>query len=286
MESKAIMALSSIRKSAVFYRLARSFSSASSSIGVEVNDKNGVATVTFQKPPVNSMNLEFLTEFKQLLSDLEKNKSRGAIITSSLKVFCAGLDILEMYKPDPARVKKFWITLQDVWQLLYGSSYPTVAVINGPAPAGGCLLSLCCEYRIMVPRAFIGLNETQLGLIAPTWFVRSMEHTVGKRQTEMAVTSGTLFSTEEAFNVGMIDEIVQSKEEGLIRAQAFIDRFANISPRARSLSKKMVRGEALRLMSKERDEDLQLFLNNVQDESVQKGLGLYLESLKKKQSAK
>ena len=39
------------------------------------------------------------------------------------------------------------------------------------SPAGGCLLSMCCDYRVMVgPKYTIGLNETQLGIVAPFWF--------------------------------------------------------------------------------------------------------------------
>lgn len=49
---------------------------------------------------------------------------------SSKTVFSAGLDITEMYKPDPVRSKAFWKALQDVWLKLYGSSYPTAAAIN------------------------------------------------------------------------------------------------------------------------------------------------------------
>lgn len=49
---------------------------------------------------------------------------------SSPTVFSAGLDILEMYKPDPEKVKLFWTTLQGMWLQLYGSAYPTAAAIN------------------------------------------------------------------------------------------------------------------------------------------------------------
>lgn len=45
-------------------------------------------------------------------------------------MFSAGLDILEMYKPDPQRVKEFWTNLQGLWIKLYGSSVPSAAAIN------------------------------------------------------------------------------------------------------------------------------------------------------------
>lgn len=102
------------------------------------------------RPPVNSLNLELLTDLSRTLDDLEANKSKGMILTSvrsiifcwidyhlnvlqwqsSKTVFSAGLDILEMYKPDPDRCKAFWTALQDVWLKLYGSNYPTAAAIN------------------------------------------------------------------------------------------------------------------------------------------------------------
>lgn len=276
------MALRSLTKFNFVRQSARSLSSTASLVSVEVNDKTGIATVTLQRPPVNSLNLELLSDIRYNLTELGKNKSRGAIITSAFKTFSAGLDITEMYKPDIERASKFWNTLQDVYEVLYGSAYPTVAVINGPAPAGGCLLSMCCEYRVMVPNSIIGLNETQLGIVAPPWFASTMENIIGKRQTELALTTGRLFSTDEALKVGLIDEVVQDKDEGLQKANAFLGKFARISPFARNVSKQTIRGETLKRMSKDRENDLKRFIQVITQDAVQKGLGLYIESLKKK----
>lgn len=116
-------------------------------------------------------------------------------------MFSAGLDIMEMYKPDLERTAKFWTTLQDVWLKLYGSPFATAAAIGGHAPAGGCLLSMSCEYRVMAQNFTIGLNETKLGIVAPTWFMATMENTIGRRQTEVALTTGRMFTTDEASKV-------------------------------------------------------------------------------------
>jgi 3,2-trans-enoyl-CoA isomerase len=78
---------------------------------------------------------------------------------------------MEMYKPKEERLRQFWTALQDVWLKLYGSSFPTAAAITGHSPAGGCLLALSCEYRVMLPNFTIGLNETKLGIVAPSWFM-------------------------------------------------------------------------------------------------------------------
>ncbi|CAG02071.1 unnamed protein product, partial [Tetraodon nigroviridis] len=126
---------------------------------------------------------------------------RGIILTSGQpKVFSAGLDIMEMYGKSPEHCGEFWRAVQEIWLKLYGSNMVVIAAINGSSPAGGCLLSLTCDYRIMAdnPRYSIGLNETQLGIVAPFWFRDTMMNTVGHRSTEIALQLGQLYSPAEA----------------------------------------------------------------------------------------
>lgn len=249
----------------------------------EVDDKTGYATVTLNRPPVNSLNLELLKAISETLDDLQNNKSRGMILTSSSKsVFSAGLDIMEMYKPKVERMKEFWSTLQDVWFKLYGSPFPTVAAINGHSPAGGCLLSLCCEYRVMCQNYTIGLNETKLGIVAPKWFMASMRNTISRRDAELALTLGTLFTTDEALKVGLIDEIATSKEDAIAKATAFLDKFKKISPQARSMTKQALRSKDIMELEDNRTQDIDLFCYAVTQPKVQKGLEMYLEALKAK----
>ncbi|XP_018328664.1 enoyl-CoA delta isomerase 1, mitochondrial-like [Agrilus planipennis] len=260
-------------------------STSSNFVNVSVNDKSGVAIVTMQREPVNSLNLELITQLKTALSDLERNKCRGMILTSASKsVFSAGLDIMEMYKPNQERVRNFWLSLQDLWMTLYGCSYPSVAAINGHSPAGGCLLSMSCEYRIMLPNFTIGLNETKLGIIAPSWFVATMKNTIGFRKAEMALTLGFLFTTEEALKVGLIDEVASSKEDAIAKADKFIGQFAKIPPQPRTISKLMLRSKDIETLRKTKEQDLQAFLQVVNDPKTQKGLELYLESLKQRKA--
>ncbi|XP_026464078.1 enoyl-CoA delta isomerase 1, mitochondrial-like [Ctenocephalides felis] len=262
----------------------RKFSSnAEKFVDLAVNEQTGFATITMQRLPVNSLNLELLTQLSDSFDQVEENKCRGMILTSaSNKVFSAGLDITEMYKPNDDRLKAFWSKLQEVWLKLYGSSYPTVAAINGHSPAGGCLLALSCEYRVMVNAFTIGLNETQLGIVAPTWFQASMRNVLSKRDSELALTTGRMFTTEEALKAGLIDEVANDKADALARAEQFLLRFKRVSPQARTITKLALRAEDLKALEENRDQDVQLFVFAVKDPKVQKGLGVYMESLKTK----
>ncbi|XP_017152081.1 enoyl-CoA delta isomerase 1, mitochondrial [Drosophila miranda] len=261
----------------------RLMSTATKLTTVEVNDKTGIATLTMCRAPVNGLNLELLKDLKTSIDEIESNKSRGLILTSSnATIFSAGLDIMEMYNPEKERIRAFWTQLQEVWLALYGSSVPTAAAINGHSPAGGCLLATSCEYRVMLPKFTIGLNETQLGIVAPKWFMSSFLSVLPQRQAERALNQGRMFSTEEALQIGLIDETATSKEEAVEKCAAFIGTFARVNPLARALTKQQFRAADLQQLENERKDDLEKFLFFINQPGVQKGLGIYLEGLKKK----
>lgn len=65
------------------------------------------------------------------------------------------------------------------------------------------MLSMSCEYRAMVNGKYtIGLNETALGLVAPTWFMDTFRNTISTRESEIALTTAKLFTVDEALKVG------------------------------------------------------------------------------------
>lgn len=134
----------------------------------------------------------------------------------------------------------------------------------------------------MCPNFTIGLNETKLGIVAPTWFQASMRNVLSSRHAESALTLGTLFKTDDALKIGLIDEIASDKADALARCEKFLLQFNKISPDARAITKKSYRSKDIADLETRLDEDLQLFIFVVNQPKVQKGLELYLDSLKKK----
>ena len=149
------------------------------------------------------------------------------------------------------------------------------------------MLSMCCDYRVMVgPKYSIGLNETLLGIVAPFWFKDSMQNTIGFRQTELALMKGTLFSTEEALKVGLIDKAVTSREECLTEANNFVKGMMKIPSEARHVSKMLMRGKYVDQLVNNKEQDIDHFVNFVTKPEIQKPLGMYLEALKAKSKKK
>ncbi|XP_018554059.1 enoyl-CoA delta isomerase 1, mitochondrial isoform X3 [Lates calcarifer] len=254
-------------------------------VKVEFDQSTGVAVMHMQSPPVNSLSLDFLTEFCINVEKLEMDKTcRGLIITSSQpKVFSAGLDIMEMYGKSPERCGEFWRAVQEMWLKLYSSDMVTIAAINGSSPAGGCLMSLTCDYRIMAdnPRYSIGLNETQLGIVAPFWFKDTMVNTVGHRTTELALELGLLYSPSEALKVGLVDLLVP-EDEVLTTATKTMTKWLAIPDHARQITKSMMRKPTIDKLTSKREADIQNFVSFITKDSIQKSLRMYLEMLKKR----
>lgn len=249
---------------------------------IQVEKSDGVAIMKMSKKPVNSLSTSFLTQFHAAFDEIEKDKScKGLILTSSVpKVFSAGLDILEFYQKPQDQMERFWKTLQDVWIRLYGTQLPTVAAINGEAPAGGCMLALSCDYRVIGSKYRIGLNETQLGIVAPSWFRDVMKNTIGHRHTERLLELGAMVPGPEALSIGLVDAVEETDEQVLERAQAELSKYMKIPARARGLTKQAMRGPTLERLVSAREADTQNFLGFVSTEPVQKMIGLYLEQLK------
>lgn len=158
-------------------------------------------------------------------------------------------------------------------------------MIQGHSPAGGCLLALCCEYRVMCPNLTIGLNETKLGIVAPDWFQSSMRNVLSRRESEKALLLGTMFSTSDALKIGLIDEEASDKQDAINRCEKYLLQFAKISPDARAITKMNFRGKDIAELKNNREQDLQTFLGFVNSPKVQKGLEMYMQSLKAKKSS-
>ncbi|XP_063382341.1 enoyl-CoA delta isomerase 1, mitochondrial-like [Cydia fagiglandana] len=225
---------------------------------VDVADDGGIAVMTLQRAPVNSLNLELLQAISKALDDVAKNKPKGMILTSALPtVFSAGVDITEMYKPEVQRLQQYGNNFQDVWIKLFGFPFPTAAAINGHAPAGGCLLAMACEYRVMVSGKYtIGLNETALGIVANDWFMDTMCHTIGIRNTELALTTGKMFAVDEALEIGLIDEAASDKADAKDKCKKFIKKFDEIAPSARNATKLNIRRGPLANIEKNRKTEI------------------------------
>lgn len=270
--------------------LTRSLTAASSAsedlVRVSDDTKNSnVAILSLNRPPVNSLSMEMCRALSKAVKDCEEMPHiEGIVLASSSNpnILSAGLDLNELYNPDPDRLPKFWDSFQQLFIDLYGSRLATVAAIEGHAPAAGCMLAICCDYRVMTDqKGRIGLNETLLGIAAPPWLGQAMVNTIGMRNAELSLGLGLMYSPQEALSIGLVDKVVPA-DSVMPNAMSEAAKWAKIPAQARVASKLLTREKYIDRLEATRAKDNDDFCTFIRNEQVQNDLGRYLEGLKRK----
>jgi enoyl-CoA hydratase/carnithine racemase len=177
---------------------------------IKVNIKDKIAVLSLNRGRSNAINAEMVNELHQMIRNIENDDSiAGLILTGQNGFFSAGLDLIELYDYDEETIKSFWIDFLDLVTSLVSFKKPMIAAISGHSPAGGCVLALCCDYRIMAEGKFIiGLNEVPVGIIVPESIFHLYSFWLGQANAYRFLLEGKLLNTHEALTVGLIDEVV------------------------------------------------------------------------------
>lgn len=146
---------------------------------------------------------------RQLLGALRSAGGEPVLLHGAGDAFCAGLNLKEMAGLDAPGMQAFLALLEDMVQALYEYRGPSAAAVNGHAIAGGCVLALACDWRVMsaAPGARIGLNEVAIGARFPprTWAM--IKARVPAASLERVVLGAQLVDPRSALGLGLVDEL-------------------------------------------------------------------------------
>ena len=178
---------------------------------IQVEHHGTTVMARLSRSVTNALNLDLLNELAEILKKVRKDSTIYSFILTSAndKFFSIGFDIPELYGLSRADFKVFYKTFNRVCLELYTIPKLTIAAINGHAVAGGCILALCCDYRITaIGKKKMGLNEIKLGLPIPYPADRILNQIVGYRNAREIVDTGDFYLPEKLFEMGMIDRTV------------------------------------------------------------------------------
>ncbi len=246
--------------------------------------EHSIATVSFNKPPGNSLDLALTQQFNERLRSVYQSGDHDALVLASSisNVFSAGLDLAELYQPSKSNLEKLWREVQDMWFTLYSSKLPTVAAINGHCLAGGIIIAASCDYRVAVKGNYsMGVTAAKVGVIAPPWFLKMLTLLIGQRTTELALQQGTVFNPDNALRIGLVDEVCAA-DDLKQRSFAALLRFLTVSQESRSTMKLFLRSELIESFKLSREKDMSTFVSFIMQDSVQERLGKYIQKLKQK----
>lgn len=165
------------------------------------------------RPPANALDPELLVELRAHLDKTQEHGARAVVISGQPGMFSAGLDVPYLLTLDRASIEDAWGEFLATVEALAHSPVPIVAAITGHSPAGGAVLALACDYRIMARGDFsIGLNEVRVGIPMPRFIFEMARLAMGQRAAEIACTTGRLYSADEALAVGFVDRLTAPGE--------------------------------------------------------------------------
>ena len=174
---------------------------------------DGILELRLARPPVNALNLELLTALREAIEAAPDQGVRALLLSGSTGVFTGGLDLPWLLSQGIEAVEATWTAFGNVCRALAASPLLSAAAIGGHSPAGGAVICLYADYRVMARGPYrIGLNEVQVGLFVPEPIQYAFRRVVGTRQAERMLVAGAMIESEEALAVGLVDELAEPEQ--------------------------------------------------------------------------
>jgi len=191
-----------------------------------------LAYVTVNRPRVlNALNTPTWKDLRKAFEDARDDSAvRGVILTGAGdKAFIAGADISELAHVSAVEAEESSRFGQEVLDLIENLGKPVIAAINGFALGGGCETAMACTIRIAVDTAKFGQPEVTLGLVPGGGGTQRLPRLVGKGRALQLILSGEMISAQEAWRIGLVNEVVPAAEL-ITRAEAILKKIASNAP--------------------------------------------------------
>ena len=225
---------------------------------VESIDHGPIRELRLARPPVNALDPALSGALAAAVSAAAAPGSgvMGLVLSGGPKVFSAGLDVpyLVSLGADRAALRAAWDAFFQAARALASAPLPVVAALAGHAPAGGCVLALCCDYRVMASGPYaIGLNETQVGLVAPEGIQHLLRRVVGTYRAERLLVAGELVQSDAALAMGLVDELVDV-DSVATRARVWLEQLLALPRQPMLETRRFARADLVAALEPERIE--------------------------------
>ncbi len=228
---------------------------------IHVSTDQRLAEVRLERGKVNALNEEMVDElaecFRRLASDPDV---RSIVLTGAGKFFSFGFDIPGFLAYPKEAFLEYLRKFGALYRDLFALQKPVVAALNGHAVAGGCMLALACDARLMAAgKGRVALNEIAFGSSLFAGSVEMLRYCVGDRNAERIACSGAMYAPEEALALGLVDRVVA--EADLLAAARELARMHGAKePAAFRSVKALLRGPVLEQMARREEASLREFV--------------------------
>jgi enoyl-CoA hydratase/carnithine racemase len=236
------------------------------------------------RPPVNALNPELIATLKRAIVQAPAEGAAALVISGSPGLFSAGLDIPALLQLDRDKMRAFWNDFFGVCAALACSPIPVAAAVTGHSPAGGAVLAIFCDYRVMARGEYkIGLNEVQVGLTVPDCIQAALRRLAGPYRAERLLVAGTMLDAEDALGSGIIDELTDV-DHVVTRTLAWLAPLLQLPRRAMLTTRALARADLARLFDDPASLPVEAFLDGWFAPEAQATLHALVERLRGRNS--
>lgn len=202
---------------------------------------DGIGRLTLSRSNGNALNPELILDLLEAVREAAADEDVRAVVFSGAgKLFSPGLDLGELRELDRSAMEGFLQRFNACLLNLYTFPRPLIAAIRGHAVAGGCVLALTADWRIISAQALVGLNEVKVGVPFPFGVSMMLCRAISPQNLDEIALLGRNYRGAEAVTVGLAHEVheVDDFEEA---CAARVAEFADKDPTAFAVTKRYLR---------------------------------------------
>ncbi len=191
---------------------------------IEIHDHaSDIRELRLARPPVNALDPGLIAALREAVGQAPAQGAQALLISGRSGMFSAGLDIPALLAMDAAALARCFEDFFGLAAMLAQSPIPVAAAVTGHSPAGGAVIALFCDWRVMARGAYrIGFNEVQVGLTAPALIRTALARLLGAHRAERLLVEGRMVEAEEALRLGLVDELADVDQVPL-RARLWLE---------------------------------------------------------------
>jgi 3,2-trans-enoyl-CoA isomerase len=228
---------------------------------LKITDHGRVREIQLNRTPANALNRDLVGQVTDQL--LAAPAHCSAVVVSGLPgMFSGGLDVPTLLQLDRAGMADFWRAFAVLSRTIAFMPIPTVFALNGHCPAGGIVLSLYGDYRIMSAGKFkTGLNEVQVGLVISPVIRDAVVRLMGPHAAAKILVPGKILNAEEALSIGLVDALAADPEATVREAIAYCQMLVALPSSAMLATRALVREDLHALFKGDKGLEVDDFLN-------------------------
>ena len=249
-----------------------------------IEHEHRIRELKLARPPVNALSPELIASLKRAIEQAPNEGAAALVLSGSPGLFSAGLDIPALLQLDRDAMRAFWNAFFGVCAALARAPIPIAAAITGHSPAGGAVLAIFCDYRVMARGEYkIGLNEVQVGLTVPDCIQAALRRLAGPYRAERLLVSGAMLDADDALAAGMVDELTDV-DHVVTRTLAWLDPLLQLPRQAMLATRALARADLARLFDDPASLPVEAFLDGWFAPEAQAPLHALVEKLRSRKT--